>query len=45
MNFKENDSSKKNIYNIYFNLLWLEFGMWEVGGIMDNFFMCEMIVN
>lgn len=45
MNFKENDCSKKNIYNIYFNLLWLEFGMWEGGGIMDNFYMCEMIVN
>lgn len=37
MNSKENDCSKKNIYNTYFNLLRSEFGTWEVGGITDNF--------
>lgn len=47
MNSKENDCSKKNIYNTYFNLLRSEFGTWEGGGtsITDNFYTREMIVN
>lgn len=44
MNSKENDCSRINIHNSYFNWLWSEL---ETGGgvITDKFSTCEMTVN
>lgn len=36
---------EKHLQYIFFNLLRSEFGTWEGGGITDNFFTREMIVN